>query len=286
MISFSHRLTADKEDEMLQVNVLTEALLIELLEPKLGQGGARSRILLVGSSLHRQVSPGTVDPKNIENIVTRNFAPMEVYHITKLIQIYLLYMVHARFETSKPSITVVVVSPGFVPDTGLSRELGLIKHGIMHFVMPRSPFATTIPDAGRTICRGITQDFPSGAYFSQRKVEETSEETYDLDLRAQWSQWFISKNVWHPAEKPVATATATASAPGPTVQTPVVQTLPTLTPVIKPEAQVALSANVPGAQSMGKPGAQTAVPATESTGSFTATTAGPATTASAPSAGE
>ena len=58
MIGATHRLTVDGEDETVQVNVLSHALLIDLLEPKLGANGAASRILIVSSGLHRKVLPG------------------------------------------------------------------------------------------------------------------------------------------------------------------------------------------------------------------------------------
>lgn len=78
---------------------------------------------------------------------------------------------------------------------------------------------------GRTISRGVTQHFNGGTYFSQRKVEETAEETYDPQLREAWKTYLIAKRVWHsaapatatqpPAVAPTATATAAPSAPAP-----------------------------------------------------------------------
>ncbi|KAG8877834.1 hypothetical protein FRB97_003114 [Tulasnella sp. 331] len=162
-ISSRCRHTVDGQEETLQVNVLSHALLIELLALKLGVNGTPCRILMVGSSLHRSVPEGTVSPANIDTKLSVNFDPMEVYHITKLIQVFLMYTVQERFNDDQRPVSVVVVSPG-----------------------------------GRTVCRGITQNFPSGTYFSQRKIEETAEETYNMELRHAWTQWFISKNVWKP----------------------------------------------------------------------------------------
>ncbi|KAG8886962.1 hypothetical protein FRB98_000734 [Tulasnella sp. 332] len=197
-ISSRCRHTVDGQEETLQVNVLSHALLIELLALKLGVNGTPCRILMVGSSLHRSVPEGTVSPANIDTKLSVNFDPMEVYHITKLIQVFLMYTVQERFNDDQRPVSVVVVSPGYIPDTGLSRELGRLKTGFSHFIMPHAPFSTPLPDGGRTVCRGITQNFPSGTYFSQRKIEETAEETYNMELRHAWTQWFISKNVWKP----------------------------------------------------------------------------------------
>jgi len=197
-VSGTHRNTVDGQEETLQVNVLSHALLIDLLAPKLGAGSSSCRILLVGSSLHRRVPPRTITPETVDTALTREFDSMAVYQITKLLQIFLLYMAQERFAAETPNVSVVVVSPGFIPDTGLSRELGTAKHAFMHYVMPRAPFSTTIADGGRNICRGITQNFASGSYFSQRKIEETAEECYDMELREEWRQWFVAKWVWAP----------------------------------------------------------------------------------------
>ncbi|KAG8904761.1 hypothetical protein FRB99_001238 [Tulasnella sp. 403] len=213
MIAATHRLTADGEDETVQVNVLSQALLIDLLEPKLGVNSQTSRVLLVTSSLHKKVPEGTVYPSTINEILTRGYEPMEVYHITKLLQVYLLYAAQEKFETYKPGVTVVAVSPGFVPDTGLNRELGFVKSGVMHYLLPHAPFSTTVPDGGRNIARGIVQNFPSGTYFSQRKVEETSEETYNLELRRQWAEWFVAKKVWRLQAQPADVSQPASRAP-------------------------------------------------------------------------
>ncbi|KIO29490.1 hypothetical protein M407DRAFT_242584 [Tulasnella calospora MUT 4182] len=197
MIEGAPRKTKDGEDEMLQVNVLSHALLIDLLEDRIGVDGKYSRVLLVGSTLHRKVLPGSCTPETLPD-AWKEFDPNQVYQITKFVQIYLLYMTVQRFETTKPTVTVVVVSPGFVPDTGLSRELGTIRSGLMHYIMPKTPFATTIPDGGRHIIKGLTGSYVSGTYVTQRGVEDTAEDTYHEDLRAAWNEWFIAKDIWHP----------------------------------------------------------------------------------------
>ncbi|KAG8952638.1 hypothetical protein FRC04_004000 [Tulasnella sp. 424] len=205
MIEGTARKTKDGEDEMLQVNVLSHALLIDLLEDRIGVDGKYSRILFVGSSLHRKVLPGSCTPETLPE-VWKAFDPNHLYQVSKFIQVYLLYMTAQRFEQTKPTVTAVIVSPGFVPDTGLSRELGTIASGLMHYIMPKTPFATTIPDGGRHIVTGLTGSYVSGTYVTQRGVEETAEDTYHEDLRAAWNQWFIAKNIWHPPA-PVTTLT-------------------------------------------------------------------------------
>jgi len=127
---------------------------------------------------------------------------MVVYQITKFLQLFLLFIAQKRFAGLYPKLSVVAMSPGFVPETGLSRELGYFQQGFMQWVMPKTPFATTSVEGGRNICRGITQDYPSGTYFSQRHVEHPAEELYVPELQERWLKWLIGKRVWHPENDP------------------------------------------------------------------------------------
>ncbi|KAG9024533.1 hypothetical protein FRB95_011371 [Tulasnella sp. JGI-2019a] len=212
-ISARYHRTSDGQEETLQVNVLSHALLMDLLAPKLGVNGTPCRILMVTSSLHRSVPERTISPENIDEVLSNQFDPMQVYHITKLLQIFLMHMAQERFDADKRLVTVVAVSPGYIPDTGLTRELGRLKSGLSYYLMSHAPFATPIPDGGRTICRGITQNFPGGTYFSQRKVENTAEETYNMELRQAWKGWFIWKNVWKPEAPPPPMAPGMSAIP-------------------------------------------------------------------------
>lgn len=77
----------------------------------------------------------------------------------------MLYIAQERFDQEKKPVTVVAVSPGmyftavrffhseqliraigFIPDTGLSRELSVLKRGITQWLLPHTPVATTMPD--------------------------------------------------------------------------------------------------------------------------------------------
>ena len=58
MVGGARRVTVDGEEETLQVNTLSQALLVDLLMPKLGNLAEKARILFVGSALHRKILPG------------------------------------------------------------------------------------------------------------------------------------------------------------------------------------------------------------------------------------
>lgn len=84
---------------------------------------------------------------------------------------------------------------------------------------------------GRTIARGVTQNFPSGTYFSQRKVENTAEETYNVQLREAWTQWLVNKRVWHhptvPSVSPTPAPVPTTSAAATETEAPALAIAPT-----------------------------------------------------------
>jgi NAD(P)-dependent dehydrogenase (short-subunit alcohol dehydrogenase family) len=58
MVGGARRVTQDGEEETLQVNTLSQALLVDLLIHKLGNAQEQARILFVGSALHRKILPG------------------------------------------------------------------------------------------------------------------------------------------------------------------------------------------------------------------------------------
>ncbi|PWN54374.1 hypothetical protein IE53DRAFT_404174 [Violaceomyces palustris] len=67
-------------------------------------------------------------------------------------------------EQTVPRIEVVAVQPGFVPQTGLSRESSLLKRLVMTYLLPLMPFATSLDDAGDCVaqaCYRPLQDFPT-----------------------------------------------------------------------------------------------------------------------------
>ncbi|KAG8931970.1 hypothetical protein FRC02_001850 [Tulasnella sp. 418] len=212
MVPGTYSKTEDGNERALQVNALSHALIIEHLAPKLAANG---RILFFGTSLHRKVLPskvkvtnsasqfslrfptGSLTPENVDaSLQEQPFAPMQVYLKTKFIQMFLFALTHQRFAQDPRKLRVIIVSPGFVPDTGLVRELSLMKRLLMQNVAPLMMFVTTPDDAGLTIRRGIVQDIPSGTYYSKRKNEHMAEEVYDPDLQQRWRQFLVSRGVW------------------------------------------------------------------------------------------
>ncbi|KAG8986415.1 hypothetical protein FRB90_004007, partial [Tulasnella sp. 427] len=73
---------------------------------------------------------------------------------------------------------------------------GIVRSSLMHYLLPKTPFATTVPDAARHIITALTGSYVSGTYVTQRGVEDTAEDTYHNDYRAAWAQFFVSKKVW------------------------------------------------------------------------------------------
>lgn len=190
----------------LQVNVLSQALLLQCLWARLVEPAARHRtsprIVFVASSLHKkaaqqhEVSPSTVDAL-LDN---KHWKSMPAYSISKLVQMHLFQIVVDAFnkiEDREGRPVAIAVSPGFVPQTGLVRDYYWWTRLFMTYIMPLLPFTTSLQDGGKVIAQAmIDQNLESGLYISPRGSESLAQVCLDTSLRSTWHDWLISKGVW------------------------------------------------------------------------------------------
>ncbi|KAF8709688.1 FAD-binding domain, partial [Rhizoctonia solani] len=166
---------------------------------------ACSRIVFVASSLHKKAAQPEyeVSPSSIDSLLNGNpWKPMSAYSISKLVQMHLFKIVDDAFAKAgdtKSRATVIAVSPGFVPQTGLSRETSWLSRQFMAYVMPMFPFTTSMEEGrlgAKTIARGmITQNLQSGTYLSPHGEETLAADCLDPILRSRWRDWLISNGV-------------------------------------------------------------------------------------------
>ncbi|CBQ71773.1 conserved hypothetical protein [Sporisorium reilianum SRZ2] len=153
------------------VNHIAHLVLISLLVPTItanAKNGRRTRIVFTGSALHRSVKDLSVLDSFFSSTSHGSSSPWtlrETYAASKFLQMLGVRALRRRIEGSLkaaavPSnrVEVVVVQPGFVPQTALCREPGLVTRLAMSYVLPWAPFATSLDDAGKYIADACTID--------------------------------------------------------------------------------------------------------------------------------
>ncbi|KAG9118764.1 hypothetical protein FRC07_006559 [Ceratobasidium sp. 392] len=163
-------------EKTLQTNVLSQAMLLQCLWPRLTDpellNGALPRIVFVGSSLHKGAAQEhSVSPSNVDEVLAAApWKPKQAYALSKLVQMHLYQITIDAFSKVKgtPVLPIAVaVCPGFVPQTGLIREYSWWIRGLMTYIMPLMPFTTSVEKAGETIVRAMKdQNLSSGDYTS------------------------------------------------------------------------------------------------------------------------
>jgi len=143
---------------------------------------------------------------------------MEAYAISKLVQMHLAFIVCDEINrtiTADPNvdavgagntqsshcISVVVVNPGFVPDTGLGREWPWYARLGMRYIAKWLPFATSLRVGGQTIVRGMQMQVAESVKgkvtcISKRGIERPAPECEDEERRKEWAAWFAGLGVW------------------------------------------------------------------------------------------
>ncbi|KAJ1552713.1 hypothetical protein HK096_010697, partial [Nowakowskiella sp. JEL0078] len=110
-----------------------------------------ARVVVVSSSLHDQKTRMgksdtgfTFDFDELKGIVKEDqFESMVMYRKSKLANVWFAYELARYVEKNQLKITVNALCPGFVPNTGLSRESSFFTNLIMHYVLPLFPFTST-----------------------------------------------------------------------------------------------------------------------------------------------
>ncbi|KAL2198083.1 hypothetical protein P885DRAFT_34326 [Corynascus similis CBS 632.67] len=170
--------------EALVVNHLSQHYLVHLFREKLVQ--SKSRVVFVSSGAIRQVS----DTASLEQDVKAGSGvePFKTYSQTKFIQ---LLGAHWWRRQLKGQATVVAVSPGLIPGTGLGRGAG--------FDMSKVPMADAQPISvgAQSILRAFTRDdYPEDPQqiFLTSWGEWWPKEVYGLTLEKELQdKWCPSK---------------------------------------------------------------------------------------------
>ncbi|KAJ9478366.1 Short-chain dehydrogenase [Pseudozyma hubeiensis] len=153
------------------VNHVAHLLFISSLAPIISANaklGRRTRIVFTGSALHRSIKDVAVLDRFFSAASHESTSPWtlrETYAASKFLQMLGVRALRQRLqdalEAAKApagSVEIVVVQPGFVPQTGLCRDSGLLTRLAMSYVLPWAPFATSLDDAGRYIADACTID--------------------------------------------------------------------------------------------------------------------------------
>ncbi|KAF9333756.1 hypothetical protein BG006_003204 [Podila minutissima] len=196
LMVFSRRMTVDNFETNLQVNHLSQFLLVQLLLPLLRKGHATwpeepSCITFVSSSLHQ---PGTGRGKGpeltIENIDgSKEFDGMVMYRNSKLCQLLCMFTLAASLENDE-AINVNAVCPGFIPTTDLKRDSGLATRVMMDNVLSRISAASTVTEGGERVFKAFTEGrAKNGGYFSKGEESQSSDESHDAEKQQFWWKW-------------------------------------------------------------------------------------------------
>ncbi|TKY86713.1 hypothetical protein EX895_004353 [Sporisorium graminicola] len=173
------------------VNHIAHLVFISSLVPTItanAKKGRKTRIVFTGSALHRSVKYLSVLGSYFSSSSHDSSSPWtlrETYAASKFLQMLGVRALRHRIEASLkaaavPSdrVEVVVVQPGFVPQTGLSRESSLLTRFAMSYVLPWAPFTTSLDDAGKYIADACIIDLSSSEVQSDGQDGFHSQDTH------------------------------------------------------------------------------------------------------------
>ncbi|KAF7314698.1 hypothetical protein MKEN_00943700 [Mycena kentingensis (nom. inval.)] len=164
------------------VNHISQHYLIHLLRPKLVS--SHTRIVIVSSGAIRMVKdPSLLEPPLKGDAAASVFAPTP-YPESKFTQ---LLGAHYWRRTLGADCTVVAVSPGLIPGTGITRRAD-------YTVPANDPDAKSVPEGGASVLQALVRsDFPEdkdrifltswGEWWEAEKIEKT----LDRELQDKWS---------------------------------------------------------------------------------------------------
>ena len=179
--SSDHLVSQDSHIETTaSVNHVAHLVFISCLVPTItdnAKKGRKTRIVFTGSALHRSVKDLSVLDSYFSSSSHGSSLPWtlrETYAASKLLQMLGVRALRRRIENSlrvagvpADRVEVVVVQPGFVPQTALCREAGMLTRFAMSFVIPWTPFATSLEDAGKYIATACTTDLAASEISSE-----------------------------------------------------------------------------------------------------------------------
>jgi len=198
-------MTVDGFEECFATNHLAHFLLVKLLLPKL-KDSAPSRVVLVSSSLHKSRGHGQVEPMlklGSLDILRKDWRErpngMLLYKNSKLANI--MFACELQRRLAGTGVTAHSLSPGFIPNTGLSRNQGFLANVFMKHVMPWLPlkFVSTMEqgaDCIEYVCTSPELDGKGGGYYAACREAAMSDEARDETRGTQL--WNISEEAVAP----------------------------------------------------------------------------------------
>lgn len=171
IMNFEFMESNDGIEETLQVNLLSPLLITNLLYPLLCKSD-EPKLIFTASALHQ----GEIDFQDLEN--RNEFTSFKVYRQSKLGVILCSRWLAQKLE--KQNIGVYTNHPGIV-NTNLGRSAGWFSRFIFR-MMGRSPKkgAETL----NYLMKTPNAKLKMGAYYADKKVKETSPESYDMQVAA------------------------------------------------------------------------------------------------------
>ena len=194
------RLTEQQYEEKIGVNHLGHFLLTNLLLPDLQRSRA-ARVVVVSSSLHDPKSAGgqrggkacTLALDDLQLEEEGAYESAFAYKRSKLANVMFAYELKRKLAASMcKTVHVSVVSPGFIPSTGLSRDAGILGRFFLQWVLDGLLKWVGLVNFTRTVDEGATayvlcatsDDCVDGGYHQLTKEGSleaipSSEESYD-----------------------------------------------------------------------------------------------------------
>ncbi|KAL1917005.1 uncharacterized protein VTP21DRAFT_5203 [Calcarisporiella thermophila] len=158
----------------------------------------KGRILTITSMLHdpnrrlpKDASPIYLfDPENLDG--NKAYSWRTFYGLSKLLQLYHIYVLSSRLAETHSGVTCNAVSPGFVPATNLNRFSWWPLRWAMRNLFPwLISVARSAEVAGEEyLYYGTSEAIEgvSGKYFQYKEVVDSSEESYDMEkAKAAWN---------------------------------------------------------------------------------------------------
>ena len=161
----NYRESKDGIEETLQVNVLAHYYLFDQLIDLL-KASNKPRVIFSSSGLHQ----GTINFEDIE--FKQKYDSMKVYRQSKLAVILLTRLLAERY----PSIFFAAQHPGLV-STRLGRDYNWFLRGVFSLI-GKSPEKGA--DTLYYLMTTALDDLKSGEYYTNKKIKEITEESYDL----------------------------------------------------------------------------------------------------------
>lgn len=164
-------------------NHLGHFLLTNLLLEKL-KASSPSRIVVVASTMHDPTKgPGgkvelTLDTFNFDSLA---YDATTAYRFSKLANIWFAYHLNKLLEGS--GVTVNCICPGFIPETGLSRDFNFVLRWFLQNVLGYFVQTRTLDYGGDCVVDAATNPeiTTGGKFYVDMKESTSSERSYNLE---------------------------------------------------------------------------------------------------------